>query len=266
VADEERQERPRAKRRVRERDAQPEGDQQEDDRRQRTSGERLAPREPGAARRSTRISSAGAASRRAATEIAELTGHHPESVISVERSDGGWQVAVEVVETHRIPDSADILVTYEVRLGPDGELLSYHRRERPRAAAPGAPVTSGVAPTGRASPANRQESANLADILERVLDKGIVIAGDIRVNLLDIELLTIKIRLLVASVDKAREIGIDWWEHDPSLSSGQRNLTEENRLLRERIGALEAAGTSDRVGGRAPDTALPTARGDADDD
>jgi len=65
-------------------------------------------------------------------------------------------------------------------------------------------------------------SANLADILERVLDKGIVIAGDIQINLLDIELLTIKLRLLVASVDKAREMGIDWWESDPSLSSGAR--------------------------------------------
>ena len=87
---------------------------------------------------------------------------------------------------------------------------------------------------------SRQESTNLADILERVLDKGIVIAGDIRINLLDIELLTIKIRLLVASVDKAREMGIDWWEHDPTLSSGQRDLAVENRQLRERIGALEA--------------------------
>jgi Gas vesicle protein len=95
------------------------------------------------------------------------------------------------------------------------------------------------------SPDHRQESTNLADILERVLDKGIVIAGDIRVNLLDIELLTIKIRLLVASVDKAREIGIDWWEHDPTLSSGQRDLADENRRLRERIGSLEAAGGGD---------------------
>jgi hypothetical protein len=95
---------------------------------------------------------------------------------------------------------------------------------------------------GQRAPSHRQESTNLADILERVLDKGIVIAGDIRVNLLDIELLTIKIRLLVASVDKAREIGIDWWEHDPSLSSGRPDLAEENRRLRERIEALEAAG------------------------
>lgn len=86
------------------------------------------------------------------------------------------------------------------------------------------------------------QSTNLADILERVLDKGIVIAGDIRVNLLDIELLTIKIRLLIASVDKAREIGIDWWEHDPSLSSQQRDLAGENKALRRRIDSLEAAG------------------------
>jgi len=65
-------------------------------------------------------------------------------------------------------------------------------------------------------------SASLADILERVLDKGIVIAGDIQINLLDIELLTIKLRLLVASVDKAKEMGIDWWESDPALTSGAR--------------------------------------------
>lgn len=84
-------------------------------------------------------------------------------------------------------------------------------------------------------------SANLADILERVLDKGIVIAGDIRINLLDIELLTIKLRLIVASVDKAREMGIDWWEHDPSLSSragGEHALAEENRRLQAEIEAL----------------------------
>jgi hypothetical protein len=99
---------------------------------------------------------------------------------------------------------------------------------------------------GQRPPSQRQESANLADILERVLDKGIVIAGDIRVNLLDIELLTIKIRLLVASVDKAREIGIDWWEHDPSLSSGRPDLAEENRRLRERIDALEAGRSAPR--------------------
>ncbi|WP_433854969.1 gas vesicle protein [Streptomyces kronopolitis] len=95
----------------------------------------------------------------------------------------------------------------------------------------------------RAGPYGGQgSSANLADILERVLDKGIVIAGDIQINLLDIELLTIKLRLLVASVDKAKEMGIDWWEHDPSLSSrasdGSRSLAEENKRLRAEIEAL----------------------------
>ena len=83
--------------------------------------------------------------------------------------------------------------------------------------------------------------SNLADILERVLDKGIVIAGDIQINLLDIELLTIKLRLLVASVDRAREMGINWWEADPSLSSDARELEEENQSLRERLERLEQA-------------------------
>jgi Gas vesicle protein len=83
--------------------------------------------------------------------------------------------------------------------------------------------------------------ANLADILERVLDKGIVIAGDIQINLLDIELLTIKLRLLVASVDRAREMGINWWESDPSLSSDAQALEQENRSLRERLERLEQA-------------------------
>ncbi|MEU2393497.1 gas vesicle protein [Streptomyces sp. NPDC007369] len=83
-------------------------------------------------------------------------------------------------------------------------------------------------------------SASLADILERVLDKGIVIAGDIRINLLDIELLTIKLRILIASVDKAKEMGIDWWEHDASLSSGHRDesLADENRRLRAELAEL----------------------------
>ena len=84
-----------------------------------------------------------------------------------------------------------------------------------------------------------QQPANLADILERVLDKGIIIAGDIRVNLLDIELLTIKIRLLIASVDKAKEMGIDWWRNDPMLSTSEQGLADENRRLRERVEELE---------------------------
>jgi hypothetical protein len=80
---------------------------------------------------------------------------------------------------------------------------------------------------------------SLADILERVLDKGIVIAGDIQINLLDIELLTIKLRLIVASVDKAKEMGIDWWETDPMLNAESRRLADENRTLRQRLDTLE---------------------------
>ena len=84
------------------------------------------------------------------------------------------------------------------------------------------------------------QAAGLADILERILDKGLVIVGDIKVNLTDIELLTIKIRLLVASVERAKEIGIDWWENDANLSSKANQVKAENRLLRERLDRLEA--------------------------
>lgn len=80
----------------------------------------------------------------------------------------------------------------------------------------------------------RPEPANLADVLERVLDKGIVIAGDIRIDLVDVELLTIRIRLLVASVDRAREMGIDWWRHDPMLSSRAGRPDGQRRGQRER--------------------------------
>lgn len=92
------------------------------------------------------------------------------------------------------------------------------------------------------------ETTSLADILERVLDKGVVIAGDIRIKLLDIELLTINIRLLIASADKAKEMGIDWWERDPFLNSKaeereeKRRLEEKEReigLLKERLEQLE---------------------------
>jgi hypothetical protein len=103
-------------------------------------------------------------------------------------------------------------------------------------------MEAGLQPYRSRPPAAAGSSGNLADILERVLDKGIVIAGDIQINLLDIELLTIKLRLLVASVDRAREMGIDWWENDPSLSSKARaQLESENRDLRERLERLESA-------------------------
>jgi len=81
--------------------------------------------------------------------------------------------------------------------------------------------------------------SSLADILERVLDKGIVIAGDITISLVDVELLNIKVRLLIASVDKAMEMGINWWESDPYLSTRAKKLEEENRLLRDRLDRLE---------------------------
>jgi hypothetical protein len=101
--------------------------------------------------------------------------------------------------------------------------------------------------TANPLPGRPSEPTNLADILERVLDKGIVIAGDIQINLLDIELLTIKLRLLIASVERAREMGINWWESDASLqsldgsgdSSSQRQLQQENQELRERLERLE---------------------------
>src|SRR3954463_8237031 len=106
----------------------------------------------------------------------------------------------------------------------------------------------------RGLPAQGQGGQNLADILERVLDKGIVIAGDITINVLDIELLNIKLRLLIASVDKAREMGINWWETDPALSDGGYRRGE----LEQRLARLEdAAGLE-----RAPEEARPRSRGD----
>ncbi|MDX3588959.1 gas vesicle protein [Streptomyces europaeiscabiei] len=94
----------------------------------------------------------------------------------------------------------------------------------------------------RSYPVSGPQTTNLADILERVLDKGIVIAGDIKIDLLDIELLTIRLRLFVASVDTAKKAGIDWWEADPALSSRafRSALQDENRELRERLEALES--------------------------
>jgi hypothetical protein len=71
-----------------------------------------------------------AAARRAVREVADLLGRKPETVVSIERRDDGWEVGVEVVETHRIPDTTDILAVYEVRLDTDGELTSYRRTRR----------------------------------------------------------------------------------------------------------------------------------------
>ena len=83
------------------------------------------------------------------------------------------------------------------------------------------------------------QSSNLLEVLEKILDKGVVIAGDIKISLADVDLLTIKIRLLIASVDKAREIGMDWWEQDPYYSSRGRIAEKENAQLLERIDRIE---------------------------
>jgi len=113
------------------------------------------------------------------------------------------------------------------------------------------PHQGGRSPSSAGGLGTGHQSANLGDILERVLDKGIVIAGDIQVNLLDIELLTIKLRLVIASLDTAREVGINWWESDPWLSadaadrSRDRELANENRELRRRIAELEPGGGTD---------------------
>jgi hypothetical protein len=92
------------------------------------------------------------------------------------------------------------------------------------------------APRGIESPLRAE---GLADILERVLDKGIVVAGDISISLVGVELLTIKLRLLITTVDKAIELGINWWETDPMLSAKTNNLEDENRRLRGRLAILE---------------------------
>ncbi len=129
-------------------------------------------------------------------------------------------------------------------------------------------------PTGATPLARGREPDSLADVLDRVLDKGVVIAGDIRISLLDIELLTIKLRLLIASADKAKELGIDWWTRDPELSSAAHDKAhdkkkiaadQENEKLRRRVEQLESrlnnlladggGGGAERLHGQAPQRA-----------
>lgn len=90
-------------------------------------------------------------------------------------------------------------------------------------------------------PPSHQRSTGLVDVLDRVLDKGLVIAGDIKVSLAEVELLTIRIRLLICSLDKAQEIGLDWWRYDRELSPGARRaaLEEGQEQLRAQIRQLE---------------------------
>jgi hypothetical protein len=108
-----------------------------------------------------------------------------------------------------------------------------------------------------ASALARPDPSNLADVLERVLDKGVVVAGDIRIDLVGIELLTIRLRLLVASVDRAREMGIDWWQHDPMLSSraAEDGDQRRRRLARGRPPARDDDAEADSADGhRSGDT------------
>src|SRR6266508_4398862 len=82
-------------------------------------------------------------------------------------------------------------------------------------------------------------STGLVDVLDRVLDKGLLIAGDIKISLAEVELLTIRIRLIVCSLDKAQEIGLDWWKYDHHLAPGKQRLSAENEALRKQIRQLE---------------------------
>jgi hypothetical protein len=82
-------------------------------------------------------------------------------------------------------------------------------------------------------------STGLVDVLDRVLDKGLVVAGDIKVSLAEVELLTIRIRLLICSIDKAEQIGLDWWKFDHHLSPGKQALSAENEELKKQVRALE---------------------------
>jgi hypothetical protein len=111
----------------------------------------------------------------------------------------------------------------------------------PRMSDPMFPERADTGYRGRGGVPQAPQAASLADVLELVLDKGVVIAGDIKINLLEIELLTIKLRLLIASVDKAREMGINWWESDPTLSSSAEQLDGQSspEELNQRIEKLE---------------------------
>ena len=82
-------------------------------------------------------------------------------------------------------------------------------------------------------------STGLVEVLDRILDKGLVVAGDIKVSLAEVELLTIRIRLLVCSIDKAEAIGLDWWKYDHHLSPGKQALSAENEELKKQVRALE---------------------------
>lgn len=100
-----------------------------------------------------------------------------------------------------------------------------------------------------ALPPGVTRSSGLVDVLDRVLDKGLIVAGDIKISVAEVELLTIRIRLMVCSIDKAEQIGLDWWRHDRHLSLGKHQLATENQALRDQVRLLEeklaSRGTTD---------------------
>lgn len=105
---------------------------------------------------------------------------------------------------------------------------------------------------------SQRGNAGLVDVLDRVLDKGLVVAGDIKVSLAEVELLTIRIRLMICSIDKAEEIGLDWWKYDRHLSPGREQVLAENLELRRQVHVLERRLESLTRTGRRRGRALPT--------
>jgi hypothetical protein len=97
-------------------------------------------------------------------------------------------------------------------------------------------------------------ASGLVDVLDRVLDKGLAVAGDIKISLAEVELLTIRIRLIVCSIDKAQEIGLDWWRYDPHFAPGPPGAVTESAELRRQLAALEARVALLSENGRRPAT------------
>jgi hypothetical protein len=108
-------------------------------------------------------------------------------------------------------------------------------------------------------PSSNYRASGLVDVLDRVLDKGLAVAGDIKISLAEVELLTIRIRLIVCSIDKAQEIGLDWWKYDPHFAPGRPGAVTESDELRRQLAALEAKVALLSDNGRRP--AVRRARG-----
>src|SRR5690348_16604151 len=182
-------------------------------------------------------------------ELESLVGCPAEGVVGVHKDGDGWVVEVEVLEIGRVPETTDVLPPTRSLSTPTASspattvcAATCGRRWRTEMTqSPEGPVSLSQGPVFVGNRTPRPES--LADVLERVLDKGIVIVGDIQVRLLDIELLTIKLRLMIASVDRAREMGINWWEGDPfvtNLEEGDDSGASDRELeLQQRVEALE---------------------------